>query len=428
MEKKRIVLIGSGNVATHLGRGLRDVCVIEQVYSRDQSHAERLATEVGAASAVSSLSSMVDDADVYIVSVSDDAIAQIASAVPDNGALWLHTAGSVGLDVLSSCRRRCGVLYPMQSFSRNLEVDWSRVPIFVEASDATVANELNTLARMLSENVVECDSAQRMMLHIAAVFSCNFANFLWTEASQLLSKHGLDFDAMLPLIRSTVDKLDHLTPRDAQTGPAVRGDKGVMAKHQSMLDGDDRIIYNQLSQAIMRSFEVKRALDFSAIRGIAFDVDGVLSPSTIPMHPNGEPMRMVNIKDGYAIQLAVKLGLPLAIISGARVEAVRVRFEGLGMKDVFLGAAHKLPVFRQWMDDNGLSPEQVMFVGDDIPDIPVMQAAGVAVAPADACPEVLEAADYVVPCRGGEGVARHLIEEVLRSRGSWLDDEHAFGW
>ena len=168
--------------------------------------------------------------------------------------------------------------------------------------------------------------------------------------------------------------------------------------------------------------------DLNKIKAIIFDIDGVLSCSTINLSEAGLPLRTVNIKDGYAIQLAVKLGLPLAIISGARVEAVRVRFEGLGMKDVFLGAAHKLPVFRQWMDDNELSPEQVMFVGDDIPDIPVMQAAGVAVAPADACPEVLEAADYVVPCRGGEGVARHLIEEVLRSRGSWLDDEHAFGW
>ena len=169
-------------------------------------------------------------------------------------------------------------------------------------------------------------------------------------------------------------------------------------------------------------------IDFSRIKGIAFDVDGVLSPSTIPMHPSGEPMRMVNIKDGYAIQLAVKHGFPLAIITGAYVDAVRVRFESLGMTDIYLGASLKLPIFEQWLAKHGLTADEVAFVGDDIPDLPVLQAAGVAVAPADACPEVLEAAHYVVPCDGGHGVARHLIEQVFKAQGKWLDDKHAFGW
>lgn len=169
-------------------------------------------------------------------------------------------------------------------------------------------------------------------------------------------------------------------------------------------------------------------IDFAQIKGIAFDVDGVLSPSTIPMHPSGEPMRMVNIKDGYAIQLAVKHGYPLAIITGAIVEAVRVRFQSLGMDDVYLGASLKLPIFEQWLIKNELRADEVAFVGDDIPDLPVMQAAGTAIAPADACPEVLAAADYVVPCNGGYGVARHLIEQVFKARGCWLDERHAFGW
>lgn len=159
-----------------------------------------------------------------------------------------------------------------------------------------------------------------------------------------------------------------------------------------------------------------------------FDVDGVLSPSTIPLHPSGEPMRMVSIKDGYAIQLAVKHGLRIAILSGADTHAIRVRFEGLGVQDVYLGASKKLPVFEQWMAKCGFAPEQVIFVGDDIPDLPVMQVAGVSVAPADAAPECVAAAQYVSPCNGGYGVGRDVLEQVMKAQGLWLDDQHAFGW
>lgn len=169
-------------------------------------------------------------------------------------------------------------------------------------------------------------------------------------------------------------------------------------------------------------------IDFKEIKGIAFDVDGVLSPSTIPLHPSGEPMRMVNVKDGYAIQLAVKKGLPMAIITGCNIEAVRMRYEGLGMTDVYLGASLKLPVLEQWLEKHGLTPEQVAFVGDDVPDLPCLRAVGFPMASRDACSEVLQAAEYVSPFDGGQGVARDIIERVLKARGEWLNDHHAFGW
>ena len=168
--------------------------------------------------------------------------------------------------------------------------------------------------------------------------------------------------------------------------------------------------------------------DLTKIKGIVFDVDGVLSPTVIPMYPDGEPMRMVNVKDGYAMQLAVKKGLLIAILSGARTRAVQVRFENLGVSDVLLGVPVKLPVFEQWMSTHGLKAEQVAYVGDDIPDLQVMHAAGLAVAPADAAPEVRQTAGYVSPCQGGHGVARDLLEQVMRAQGLWLDDHHAFGW
>lgn len=169
-------------------------------------------------------------------------------------------------------------------------------------------------------------------------------------------------------------------------------------------------------------------MDLTGIRGIAFDVDGVLSPCTIPMSEDGEPCRLLNVKDGYAIQLAVKKGLRLAIISGGRSKAVEMRYRNLGVKDVYMGASFKLPLFEQWLEDAALDASEVIFVGDDIPDLHVMEAAGLSVAPADAAWQVKEIADYISPYDGGRGVARDVIEKVLIAQGMWMDDEHAFGW
>lgn len=168
--------------------------------------------------------------------------------------------------------------------------------------------------------------------------------------------------------------------------------------------------------------------DLTKIRAVAFDVDGVLSPSTIPMSSEGEPLRMVNIKDGYAMQLAVKKGLRLAIITGGNSEAVAVRYRNLGIDDVFLSAASKLPVLEQWMAANGLAPDEVAYIGDDIPDLPAMRAVGLAVAPADAATEVKEAACYISPAEGGHGVARDVLEQVMKARGMWMTHADAFGW
>ncbi len=168
--------------------------------------------------------------------------------------------------------------------------------------------------------------------------------------------------------------------------------------------------------------------DLSKIRGIVFDVDGVLSPSTIPMGADGVPCRMANIKDGYAMQLAVKRGLHLAIITGADSPSVAKRYNALGIKDVYLKAAMKLPILKQWLEENNLTPEQVAYVGDDIPDIPVMSEVGLPVAPKDADVEVKRVARFISTADGGYGVARELLEEIMRAQGTWMSDIHAFGW
>ncbi|MCC8070320.1 MAG: HAD hydrolase family protein [Bacteroidales bacterium] len=164
------------------------------------------------------------------------------------------------------------------------------------------------------------------------------------------------------------------------------------------------------------------------IRAIAFDVDGVLSPSTIPMSATGQPLRMVNIKDGYALQLAVKCGLQLAIITGGTCEANEVRYSSLGVQSIFQGVAKKLPVLQLWMESMGLKAEEVAYVGDDIPDYEAMQAVGLSVAPADSAPEIKEIAVYISPVAGGYGVARDLLEQVLKAQGHWMTHAKAFGW
>ncbi|MDE6402184.1 MAG: HAD hydrolase-like protein [Muribaculaceae bacterium] len=168
--------------------------------------------------------------------------------------------------------------------------------------------------------------------------------------------------------------------------------------------------------------------DLRLIKAVAFDVDGVLSPSTIPLGIDGIPQRMVNIKDGYALQLAIKQGLKIAIITGADSEAIRVRFNALGITDVYTKASHKLPLLKLWITENGLTPEQVAFVGDDIPDLQCMHYVGLSVAPLDACTEARSTARYISPFNGGYGVARDLLEEIMRTNGTWMSDAKAFGW
>ena len=159
--------------------------------------------------------------------------------------------------------------------------------------------------------------------------------------------------------------------------------------------------------------------DLKLIKAIGFDVDGVLSPSTIPLGLDGMPQRMVNTKDGYALQIAIKKGLKIIIITGANSENLTTRFKSLGISDIYINVSAKLPVFKEWLNTNNLSPQQVAFVGDDIPDLQCMKFAGLSIAPQDACIEAKQKATYISPTIGGYGVAREIIEEILRANGLW---------
>ena len=168
--------------------------------------------------------------------------------------------------------------------------------------------------------------------------------------------------------------------------------------------------------------------DLKKLRLVIFDVDGVLSAETITLSSEGEPLRTVNIKDGYAIQLAMKMGLRVAIITGGNTVAVRKRYAGLGVEDLYLGAAVKLKAYEEMLQKYNLRDEEVCYVGDDVPDYEAMQRCGCPCCPQEACPASKELSCYVSQRRGGYGVGRDIVEQILRAQGRWMTDKKAFGW
>lgn len=168
--------------------------------------------------------------------------------------------------------------------------------------------------------------------------------------------------------------------------------------------------------------------DLSKIKTVFFDVDGVLSRQTITLSSTGEPLRTVNIKDGYAIQLAQKVGLRIAILTGGNTEAIRKRYAGLGVEDIFMGCAVKVKTYEEFLQKYGIKHEEVIYVGDDIPDYEVMRLCGCPCCPADACSDIKDISLYISSRNGGDGVGRDVVEQVLRAQGKWLSDAKAFGW
>jgi 3-deoxy-D-manno-octulosonate 8-phosphate phosphatase (KDO 8-P phosphatase) len=168
--------------------------------------------------------------------------------------------------------------------------------------------------------------------------------------------------------------------------------------------------------------------DLTRIKAIVFDIDGVLSAETIVLDVSGEPMRTVNIKDGYAIQLAVKKDLKIAVITGGHTEAVRTRYAGLGVEDIYMSAAVKMKPYEEFLQKYNLTNYEVIYMGDDIPDYEVMRKCGCPCCPADAAPEIKNVSRYISKYQGGYGCGRDVIEQVLRAKGLWMNDAQAFGW
>jgi 3-deoxy-D-manno-octulosonate 8-phosphate phosphatase (KDO 8-P phosphatase) len=163
------------------------------------------------------------------------------------------------------------------------------------------------------------------------------------------------------------------------------------------------------------------------VKAFAFDVDGVLASPKVYLHPSGELMRTMNTKDGYAMQHAVKRGYPIAIITGGRTDSVGERFKALGITDIYLGSTYKKDNFNDFLYKYQLDPADVLYMGDDLPDLEVMKLTGIPCCPSDAVEEIKAVSHYISPFSGGEGCVRDVIEQVLRLHGSWMDGE-TFSW
>lgn len=249
----KIVLIGAGNLATHLGKALHAAGHdMVQVFSRTMQSAETLASLLDA-EPLTDMAQVRDDADVYIFSVKDSALEQLISQLcGGEKKVFLHTAGSMPMSVFRGKALHYGVLYPMQTFSKQREVDFSIIPCFIEANDEFALKQIEGLAGQISHRVFQLSSEDRRYLHLSAVFACNFANHCYAASQKLLQQHGIPFDVMLPLIDETAAKVHGMTPKEAQTGPAVRYDENVIGKQIQLLENQPYFqkIYDCMSKSI----------------------------------------------------------------------------------------------------------------------------------------------------------------------------------
>ncbi len=249
---KNIVLVGAGNVATQFGIALHDAGLnIRQVYSRTMASAEMLATRLHS-DPVDDPATIEAGADLYVIAVVDDAIEKVAGQLDAGDKFLVHTSGALPMDILEPFARNYGVIYPVQTFSRTKKVDFTGVPVCIESNNLANLERLNRFVSKVSNDVRTLPSDQRKVLHLAAVFACNFPNFMYVVANSLLQGAHLDFDLVKPLILETAEKVQGVSPEKAQTGPALRSDQKVLGAHLEMLRGNRALydLYKQISNEI----------------------------------------------------------------------------------------------------------------------------------------------------------------------------------
>lgn len=248
----KVSILGGGNVAFHLIKQLLQLKDVElvQVYSRSVATVNQFKSDVKITSEISTL----EKADVYIIAVTDNAISAISESIPHTNSLVVHTSGSVDMNLLSSKNRR-GVFYPLQTFSKQKEVDFSTIPICIESADEKDYQVLHNLASRLSKSVYQISSQQRQYLHVSAVFVCNFVNHMYTLGHSICKEHNIPFEILHPLIFETAEKIKLLEPKDAQTGPAIRHDSITINNHLNLISTAYKDIYKQLTESIIKHNE-----------------------------------------------------------------------------------------------------------------------------------------------------------------------------
>lgn len=255
-EFKNFVLIGAGNLATHLaGRIIGIGGNIIQIFGKDRKNVEKLASETNSGIAFS-IDEIDKDADLYLICTPDHTISEISLHLHLKDKPVVHTSGSVSLNEIDSISSNTGVLYPLQTFSKIKHIDFENIPVFVEASNDEFLKQLIIFGKRLTGICIPLDSEKRLKLHLAAVFANNFTNFMIIQAYDIMQKDHLPFSYLVPLLRETLNKAIEFNPDESQTGPARRGDLTILRKHLELLksDGEKSDIYKLLSDQLSKRY------------------------------------------------------------------------------------------------------------------------------------------------------------------------------
>ena len=247
----QIVLIGSGNVAFHLAKAFTEAQIpISQIFGRNTTELQKISEQFSIPFSTETLV----DADLYIISVSDSSIAEVSALIKNENALVAHTSGSVSREALNGNYRK-SVFYPLQTFSKSKNLDYSKIPFFIDAENENDEEILKNLASKISKNVMLANNEKRKYIHLTAVFACNFVNHLYARAKEISDSQGIPFDYFLPLIDETTQKIHELEPKLAQTGPAIRNDEKVLKLHESLLTDEEKLkIYKTLNESIKKMY------------------------------------------------------------------------------------------------------------------------------------------------------------------------------
>ena len=247
----KIVIIGSGNVAYHLAKAFTQNNIkVSQIFGRNEVELSKISSEFN----IPFSTDQLEDAEFYIIAVSDSAVENVSELIKNENTLVAHTSGSLPMEILKGNYRKAS-FYPLQTFSKTKNLEYSKIPFFIEAENQIDEKSLFELASLISDHVETSDYEKRKYIHLTAVFACNFVNHLFARAKEIADSQDLDFNYFIPLIDETVEKIHHLEPKLAQTGPAVRGDERILKLHEELIKDEQHLkVYQLMNESIKKMY------------------------------------------------------------------------------------------------------------------------------------------------------------------------------
>ena len=249
----KIVILGSGNVAFHLAKVFHQKNIpVSQIFGRNEADLKNISTQFN----IPFSTHIIDDADFYIIAVNDDSVSEISKKITSENCVVAHTSGSLPIDILQGTYRKAS-FYPLQTFSKSKELDYSEIPFFLEAETGEDLEMMKNLVSKISHNVIESNYEKRKYIHLTAVFACNFVNHLFAQAKEISDSQEIPFQYFLPLIEETTAKIATIDPKLAQTGPAVRNDERILKLHEDLLSDPEKLkIYKTMNESIKKMYEL----------------------------------------------------------------------------------------------------------------------------------------------------------------------------